>query len=68
MTATLNKLEVALNNTRKSIREVCSELNIDIPEHVNIDRCCNCNIWGFKLKVDLDGHPICGFCLLNYGE
>ena len=62
------KLETALKGTRKNIREVCEQLGIPIPEDFKLNACTHCGIWSGKLKEDLDGYLICGFCLANYGE
>jgi hypothetical protein len=62
------KLEDVLKGTRRNIREVCEELGIEIPETLGIEQCTHCNVWSGRLKADLDGNPICGFCLVNYGE
>lgn len=66
------KLKVAslkneLLNTRRSLSEVCYELDIDV-ETVDTDKlgvyqCCGCGLWQTKLFPDLDGTPICRFCL-----
>lgn len=62
------ELEAELKGSRKSIRQVCEELGIDIPEHVNLVQCSHCSVWAKTLREDLDGNPICGVCLTFYGE
>lgn len=57
----LSKLEDALNGTRRSIREVCDELDMEIPAYLDIESCSNCGIWG-KNHQEQDGLPICSFC------
>lgn len=66
------KLKVAslkneLLNTRQNLIEVCEDLGID-PENIDTDslgiyQCCGCGLWQTKLFPDLDGTPICRFCL-----
>lgn len=58
-----------LNNTRKTLYQVCREhdINIDaidlykLEEH--IDQCSHCNIWSTKLIPDLDDNPVCPLCV-----
>lgn len=69
MTESLNaELEASLKGTRKSIRQVCEELGIEIPAYINLEQCSHCSVWAKKLKVDLDGYPICDVCITFYGE
>lgn len=69
----LAAVEKTLNRTSRGLREVLLELGID-PEQfdydsLNLDTCDNCNIWWHKTKLrrDMSGNPICGFCLMNCG-
>ena len=61
-----HRLSIALNNTRKSLRQVCHELDINIDlidiHQLPIDQCSHCNRWSLLLIEDLDGNPICRFC------
>ena len=63
---TYQRLSVALNNTRKTLRQVCEELDIaytDVEvDKLQIDQCSHCNRWSLLLIEDLDGNPICRFC------
>ena len=63
-----DRLEQFLKGTRRNIREVCEELGIEIPEKLPLEQCSHCNVWTGRLKEDLDGNLICGFCFTNYGE
>ena len=63
------RLAKHLNKTRKSLYEVCEELNIDyeqvcmwtLDEHVQ--QCAHCDIWTVQPVQDLDNNPICKVCL-----
>jgi len=67
----MNKLERALHRTRKTVNQVCRELDIDSEdaEVFEIDQCSSCSIWvKFEtLREDLDGNPICRNCWDTYG-
>lgn len=60
------RLYSVLNNTRKNLREVCEELDVDIalvdPKLLNLDQCTHCSIWTNKLHTDLDNNLICNYC------
>ena len=62
------RLAKALNGTRKTLSQVCRDLDIhidDVEDDVlqdTIDQCSHCNIWSNKLIEDLDGMPICSLC------
>ncbi len=62
----IKKIENALLKTRKSLRQVCAELDLDVPEkdELLIDSCAHCGIWhrNYKLVEDLDGNYICRYC------
>lgn len=63
-----SKLVKELNNTRRSLVEVCEDLGIDSDElmesdSLGIQRCSHCGTWSLKLVPDLDGNPICRFCV-----
>lgn len=65
---TYRRLAKALNGTRKTLSQVCRELDINIEDvrddllQDTIDQCSHCNIWSNKLIEDLDGMPICKIC------
>lgn len=61
-------LKAELINTRKSIRQVCEELGIDVPDDIELEQCSHCNLWAKRLKRDLDDYPICDVCITFYGE
>lgn len=62
------RLAKALNGTRKTLSQVCRDLDINLDDvHDDllqnaIDQCSHCNIWSNKLIEDLDGMPICTLC------
>jgi hypothetical protein len=62
------RLAKALNGTRKTLAQVCRDLDIDMDAvddavlQDSIDQCSHCNIWSNKLVEDLDGMPICTLC------
>lgn len=62
----IDKIERALQKTRRSLYEVCRELNIEVPdaEDLLVAQCTHCSTWNFKYKLneDLDGNPICRYC------
>lgn len=59
-------IEKSLLHTRKTIRQVCAELDLDVPnrEELLIDTCSHCGTWhkNYKLVEDLDGNFICTYC------
>lgn len=65
---TYRRLAKALNGTRKTLSQVCRDLDISIDDvhddllQNTIDQCSHCNIWSNKLIEDLDGMPICTLC------
>lgn len=62
------RLTKALNGTRKTLSQVCHDLDINMDSieddilQANIDQCSHCNIWSDKLVEDPDGMPICKLC------
>lgn len=63
-----NKLIKTLEGTRRRLSEVCEDLGIDYDEllssgDIGIDTCSHCNMWTVRLVPDLDGNPICNYCL-----
>lgn len=63
-----DKLDKALNKTRRRLLDVCHELDIDInnvemEELMNV-QCINCNIWGnrFTEMIEEDNFSLCEFC------
>lgn len=69
-----NRLAKHLNNTRKGLTQTCHELDIDLEEVEDellqqvIDQCSHCNIWSFKLLLDLDQNPVCPLCVRLVGR
>lgn len=67
----MNEVEKSLFRTRKTLRQVCSELNIDIDEAdvYELDQCSSCSIWlkYIQLKTDADDNLICKQCWDAYG-
>lgn len=61
------RLSSALNNTRKTIKQACEELDIDYDSldvtQLEIDQCSHCGRWSLLLVQDLDDNPICRFCV-----
>jgi hypothetical protein len=63
-----HRLAKALKGTRKTLSQVCYDLDIDIDIvqdellQDTIDQCSHCNIWSDRLVEDLDGMPICTLC------
>lgn len=64
----IESLNDELIGTRKSIRQVCEDLGIEVPAYVTLEQCSHCNLWAKRLKRDLDDFPICDVCLTFYGE
>jgi len=67
------RLAKHLNQTRKSLWDVCRDLDIDY-EDVDIDvleqtitQCTHCDIWTKNPVQDLDNNPICKVCLSTAG-
>lgn len=62
----IERAERALVKTRKTLYEVCRELYIDVPDlgELCVDQCSHCSVWHYqyKLREDLDGNLICGYC------
>ena len=57
-----------LEGTRARLSEVCEDLGIDYDDlkesgDIGIEQCSHCNTWSTKLVPDLDGNPICRFCV-----
>lgn len=65
----MSQLEKALINTRKTVLEVCTDLDIQYPPDVEIQlkTCSSCGIWLVKMPKDLDGLDTCNLCLDTYG-
>ena len=63
----VERIEKSLLHTKKTLREVCWELDEDMPskEDLLISQCTHCSIWNknYKLVEDLDGNNICRFCV-----
>lgn len=68
------RLAKHLNKTRKTLTQVCNDLDIDIDdvedEHLQaaIDQCSHCSIWSTDLQDDSDGNLVCGLCLRLVGQ
>ena len=62
------RLAKQLDRTRKSLWELCEELDIDYNEvdmfslEKYVSQCTHCDIWTVKPIQDLDGNPICNVC------
>lgn len=68
------RLTKHLNKTRKTLSQVCNELNIDIDIvddfmlEQNIQECSHCGIWGIDHKQDEDQFPVCKLCFSLVGS
>lgn len=68
------RLAKHLNKTRKTLTQVCVELNIDIDDVEDeylqqaIDQCSHCNIWSTDLKDDDYGNLVCHLCFRLVGQ
>ncbi len=62
-------IEKYLINTRKSIFEVCRELDYNYPyeSEINLIACSSCGLWLKRMQKDQDGLPICATCIDEYG-
>lgn len=68
------RLANRLNRTRKTLWEVCRELDIDmdyiddttLDQH--IQECSHCGIWGTDHRVDSDEFPVCKLCYSLVGR
>ena len=62
----IQRIEQGLLKTRKSLREVCRELDLDVPDlgELLVAQCNHCNVWhrNYTLVEDLDGNNICTYC------
>lgn len=62
----VDKIEYNLVKTRKSLKDVCDELGIDMPDidELVVSQCTQCSVWhyNYKLIEDLDGNMICKYC------
>ncbi len=62
----VEKIERGLLKTRKTLKEICRELDLDMPdkEELLIDQCAHCGVWhkNYKLVEDLDGNYIGSYC------
>lgn len=60
------RLAKKLKNTRRSLWEVCEELNIEYVSidlsKLTIDQCTHCSLWTDGLVPDLDDNLICYYC------
>jgi hypothetical protein len=65
---TYRRLSKSLNKTRKTLSQVCKELDIDI-DYVDdflleqhTQECSHCGIWGSDHKHDIDSFAVCKLC------
>jgi hypothetical protein len=71
---TYQRLAKNLSGTRKTLVQICRELDIDIDnieddmlcEYVN--ECSHCDIWGTTHRRDEDDFPVCVLCLKLVGS
>ena len=68
------KLAKRLNRTRKSLSEVCQEIDTDIDfiDDYELDKhiqeCSHCGIWGTDHRHDEDDFPVCKLCFNLVGR
>lgn len=73
-TVPYKRLVSVLNGTRKSLWQVCRELDIDVnyldDEHLEslVVNCSNCGIWGTNHEHDEYDFPICKLCFRLIGR
>jgi len=64
--SSIDRVERTLLKTRKTLFEVCRDLDVEIPDRDDlvVDQCSHCGTWNYKYKLneDLDGNPICNYC------
>lgn len=62
----IERIEQNLLRTRKTLRQVCNELNVDLPnpEDLLVSQCTQCDVWAknYTLVEDEDGNEICQLC------
>lgn len=62
----IQRIEQSLLKSRKSLREVCRELDLDVPnlDELLVAQCNHCSVWNknYALVEDLDGNYICSYC------
>lgn len=67
------RLTKHLIRTRKTLTQVCNELNIDIDDvedeylQAHIDQCSHCNVWATDLNDDDNGNLVCQLCFRLVG-
>ena len=68
------RLAKNLSGTRKTLAEVCQDLNIDI-DYIDdselshyVSECSHCDIWGTNHRLDTDDFPVCVLCLRLVGQ
>jgi NAD-dependent SIR2 family protein deacetylase len=68
------RLAKSLNKTRKTLTQVCNELDIDIDDvddyhlEAHTQECSHCGIWGSDHREDADQFPVCKLCFSLVGE
>lgn len=65
MTVELNALEQRLFKTRDWLTDVCSELDVEMPNEdtIQVLQCVNCALWQLRRHIKLEGGiPVCTFC------
>lgn len=74
ITQTYKRLAKNLSGTRKTLTQVCIELDIDI-ESIDdgmlshyASECSHCDIWGTTHRMDEDDFPVCVLCLRLVGS
>ena len=71
---TYKRLAKNLSGTRKTLTEICSELDIDIDSIDDsllseyVSECSHCDIWGTTHRLDEDSFPVCTLCLRLVGS
>jgi hypothetical protein len=62
------RLTKSLNKTRKTLSQVCKELDIDIDDvddfllEQHVQECSHCGIWGTDHRQDEDSFAVCNLC------
>jgi alpha-D-ribose 1-methylphosphonate 5-triphosphate diphosphatase PhnM len=73
ITQMYKRLAKNLSGSRRTLAEVCRDLNIDIESiddnmlsHYVVE-CSHCDIWGTTHRMDEDDFPVCALCLRLVG-
>lgn len=68
------RLSRGLNKTRKTLSQVCTDLDIDIDSvddyllEQHIQECSHCGIWGTDHREDEDRFIVCKLCFSLVGR